>query len=236
MELRKLGLANTFHGNPVSSVSIGEGRGTVKLPGRRGAWCGPATILMQEKRRVGNVESMTGVVSSVPPQSSFVQPAERVGEVQHTNLDVFTQVVDNLPNVVAVDLTGQIGPIEENIHDDMIMDGPPHKTDPASEPESVPEPASDQDALVSESDQELPVSVPDQGLLVFEVAQQLHSANPIRNGLNPILMRRHHRRLKRRPLLLARVKIRLQLWKTTRNPSLRNLRSFNIGLVHKWNE
>ena len=114
-------------------------------------------------------------------------------------------MVDNLPNVVAVDLTGQIGPIEENIDYDMIMVGPPDETDPACEPESVPEPASDQDALVSESDQELPVSEPDQGLLVFEVARELHSANPIRNGLNPKLMRRHHRRQKWRPLLLARV-------------------------------
>ena len=39
-----------------------EGGGAVKLPGRRGAWCGPATILMQERRRVGNVDSMTGDV------------------------------------------------------------------------------------------------------------------------------------------------------------------------------
>ena len=66
---------------------------------------------------------------------------------------------------------GQIGPIEENIDDDMIMVGPPDETDPACEPESVPEPASDQDALVSESDQEVPVSELDQALLVFEVAQ-----------------------------------------------------------------
>ena len=186
-----------------------EGRSTVELPGRRGAWCGPATILMQERRRVGNVESMTGVVwlfhgkaqlRATPEQLRPATAAERVGEAQNTNLDMSTQMIDILPNVVAVDLTGQIGPIEENIDGDMIMVGPPDERDPAGEPETAPEPESE--ALVSESDQELPVSEPDQGLLVFEVAPELRGANPIKNGLNPILMRRLHRRLKRIPLLL----------------------------------
>ena len=93
----------------------------------------------------------------------------------------------------------------------MIMVGAPDETDPAGEPETAPEPELDQDAPVSGSDQELPVSGHDQGLLVFEVARELLSANPIRNGLNPILMRRHHRRLKWMPLLLARVEVRLHL-------------------------
>ena len=84
-----------------------EGRGTVKLTGRRGAWCGPGTILMQERRRVGNVESMTGVVwlvhgkvllRATPEQLRPATSAERVlGELQNTSLDDFTQVVNNVP-------------------------------------------------------------------------------------------------------------------------------------------
>ena len=63
-------------------------------------------IWMQERRRVGNVESMTGVVwfvhgkvvllRATPEQLRPVTAAERfLGELQNTNLDVFTQVVDN---------------------------------------------------------------------------------------------------------------------------------------------
>ena len=114
---------------------------------------------MQERRRVGNVESMTGVVwlfhgkavlRDTTEQLRPATAAERVGEVQHTNLDVFTQVIDNIPKFVAVDLTGQVGPKEENIDDDMIVVGPPDERDPAGEPETAPEPESE--GLVSESD------------------------------------------------------------------------------------
>ena len=62
-------------------------------------------------------------------------------------------MVDNLPKGVAVDLTGQMGPTEENIDDNTIMEGPPDETDPSGEPENPPEHESDQDAPESESDQ-----------------------------------------------------------------------------------
>ena len=84
---------------------------SVTLPGRRGAWCGTATILVQGRRPVGNVESMSGVVwlvhGKVLLRATLERlrpaiPAERVlGESQNTTLDEFTQVVDNLPNIVA---------------------------------------------------------------------------------------------------------------------------------------
>ena len=52
---------------------------------------------MQERRRVGE------------------RGVHVLGELWNTNLDDFTQVVDNLPKDVAVDLTGQIGPTEKKI-------------------------------------------------------------------------------------------------------------------------
>ena len=155
-----------------------EGRGTVKLPGLRGAWCGTSTILVQERRRVGNVESMTGVVwlvhgkvllRATPEQLRPATSAERVlGELQNTNLDEFTQVVNNLPKGVAVDLTGQVGPTEENIDDDTILVGPPEETEPSGEAEDLsehdsdevePETVSHQDPSAPASDQELRLTV-----------------------------------------------------------------------------
>ena len=77
---------------------------------------------------------MTGVVWLVHGQVLRVTPeqlrpataAERVlGELQNTNHGVLTQVVDSLPKGVPVDLTGRIGPNEENIDEDTIMMGTP---------------------------------------------------------------------------------------------------------------
>ena len=62
-----------------------------------------------------------------------------VGELQNTTLDEFTQVVNDLPEGVAVDLAGQVGPTEENIDDDTIMVGPPEETQPSGEAEDPSE-------------------------------------------------------------------------------------------------
>ena len=120
---------------------------------------------------------MTGVIWSVhgkvlllttPEQLRSPTSAERVlGEIQNTNLDEFTQVVDNLPKGVAVDLTGQVGPTEDNIVDDTIMVGPQEETEPSDEAEGssehtseVVEPGSDQNPSAPASDQELRLVVP----------------------------------------------------------------------------
>ena len=73
---------------------------------------------MQERLRVGNVESMTSVIFVVhgkvllrarQEQLRPATTAERVlGELQTTNVDEIAQVVNNLPRAVAVDLTGQV--------------------------------------------------------------------------------------------------------------------------------
>ena len=104
---------------------------------------------MQERRRVGNVESMTGVVwlvdgkvllRATPEQLRPATSAERVlGELQNTSRDEFTQVVSGLPKGVTVDLTGQVGPTEKNIDDDTIMVGPPEEPHPSGEAEDPSE-------------------------------------------------------------------------------------------------
>ena len=116
---------------------------------------------MQERRRVGNVESTTGVVwlvhgkvllRATPEQLRPATSAERVlGELQNTSLDEFTWVVNNVPKGVAVDLTGQVGLTGENIDDDIIMMGPAQETQPTG----GVEPESDQSPSAQASDQEL---------------------------------------------------------------------------------
>ena len=163
VEPHKRDQGNTLLGNLVSCVFYWrERRGTVKLPGHRGRQ------VARERRRVGNVESMTGVVLLVhgkvllrakPEQLRPATSAERVlGELQNTSLDEFTQVVNNLPK--GVDLTGQVGPTEENNFDDTIMVRPLEETETSGEAEDPSEhgseevePESDQNPSASASDQ-----------------------------------------------------------------------------------
>ena len=95
-----------------------------------------------------------------------------------------------------MDLTGQVEQIEENIDADTIMVGPPDETDPSGEPEPLPEPESDQDALVSESDQDLPVSVPDQEFLVPEVDRELPAPEADQGQPEPDIDQETRRKLK----------------------------------------
>ena len=109
---------------------------------------------------------MTGIVwlvhgmlllRAAPGQLRPATAAMRVmGELQDRNLDVFTQVVGNLPRGVTVDLTGQAGPGEEYIDEDTIVVKPPDQTDqpspeadPYTEPATTP-PSADVGALVLE--------------------------------------------------------------------------------------
>ena len=74
------------------------------------------------------------LLQATPEQLRRATAAERVlGELPNKYLNVFTQVVDNLPKGVAVDLTSQTGPNEENIDDDTIVVGPPNEVDPSGD-------------------------------------------------------------------------------------------------------